>query len=246
MRVHSSIRRFPRSSLFACLLPLVLMGVSDCDHSGLIAAWNFNDAGGEQVRNKWPGPIAASTGEGEITLDGWGGGTEDFEGTARNALLGDSPGSSLTLVSGAAVSGNGTSVDVSLSTEGYQRIVASFATRGTFFGFDRGQWSWSTDGKLFTSVGVDTASNSRDWEVATVDLSDFRAVDDQKKLTLRYTPDGSHAPAAGLETWGNTRESGIVNQAILDSRRQSDLYRQTSARSSSAQRNPEPQRRHHR
>jgi hypothetical protein len=199
MRTHSPIRRFPALSFFASMLPLVLMGVTDCSGSGgLIAAWNFNEAGGEQARNKWPGPIAASTGVGEISLDGWGGGTEDFEGTQLNALFGDAPGSSLTLVAGPAVSGNGTPVDVSISTAGYQRIVASFATRGTFFGFNQGTWSWSTDGNVFTEVDADTSSNSRDWEVVTVDLSDFRGVDDQPHLTVRFMPHGSVSTAANV------------------------------------------------
>ncbi|MBW2417567.1 MAG: hypothetical protein JRH19_03435, partial [Deltaproteobacteria bacterium] len=207
MRIQTSSRHSNLLSLLLCALVFVCLGAPAAAAPTTIAYWNFNEGMGTDTRAKWSKQLPASKGSGYIFLYGFRGGTEDYEGTSLNALPYVAAGASLTLVSGAGVSANGSSVLVAFSTEGLQDVVVTFATRGTPLGMNEGHWEYSIDGISSTPVGENTASNIREWGVETVDLSEIDEIDDQPYVFLRYQLDGAMATAS------NTRIDNLMVSA---------------------------------
>ncbi|WP_428304746.1 PEP-CTERM sorting domain-containing protein [Lacipirellula sp.] len=168
-------------------------------HAALIAYWNFNalsittaslpGSGGV------PTTISADTGSGSLNLAGFLGTVDDFAGSTLNALGGDAAEESLSLVAagpaGGPYPGNGSYVDLQVSTSGYVDPIISFATRGTSTGFNTGAWSYSTNGVTFTPLVGNTASISTTFAVATLDMTGVAGVANQPSLTLRYTVSGA-------------------------------------------------------
>lgn len=158
-----------------------------------VAYWNFNSlsiatasapgAGGV------PTSITANQGTGTVSLTGWAGLVDDFGGSTINAISPDASGASLSLTSNA---GNGSFIEFQLNLADFGDPIITFATRGTSTGFNSGVWSYSVAGGAFTTIsGVNTATTSTTFALATVDLTTINAVDGQANVRLRYTLSGA-------------------------------------------------------
>lgn len=178
-----------------------------------VAYWNFNSlsiatasapgAGGV------PTSITANQGTGTVSLTGWTGLVDDFAGSTINAIAPDASGASLSLVSNA---GNNSFIELQLNLADFGDPIITFATRGTSSGFNSGVWSYSVAGGAFTTIsGVNTATTSTTFALATVDLSAINAVDGQANVRLRYTLSGA------TNTSGNNRIDNIQVNATMTS-----------------------------
>lgn len=178
-----------------------------------VAYWNFNSlsiatasapgAGGV------PTSITANQGTGTVSLTGWTGLVDDFAGSTINAIAPDASGASLSLVSNA---GNNSFIELQLNLADFGDPIITFATRGTSSGFNSGVWSYSVAGGAFTTIsGVNTATTSTTFALATVDLSAINAVDGQANVRLRYTLSGA------TNATGNNRIDNIQVNATMTS-----------------------------
>jgi endonuclease I len=178
-----------------------------------VAYWNFNSlsiatasapgAGGV------PTSITANQGTGTVSLTGWTGLVDDFGGSTINAIAPDASGASLSLVSNA---GNNSFIELQLNLADFGDPIITFATRGTSSGFNSGVWSYSVAGGAFTTIsGVNTATTSTTFALATVDLSAINAVDGQANVRLRYTLSGA------TNATGNNRIDNIQVNATMTS-----------------------------
>ncbi|MBE2281972.1 MAG: Ig-like domain-containing protein [Prosthecobacter sp.] len=178
-----------------------------------VAYWNFNSlsiatasapgAGGV------PTSITANQGTGTASLTGWTGLVDDFGGSTINAITPDASGASLSLVSNA---GNNSFIELQLNLADFGDPIITFATRGTSSGFNSGVWSYSVAGGAFTTIsGVNTATTSTTFALATVDLSAINAVDGQSNVRLRYTLSGA------TNATGNNRIDNIQVNATMTS-----------------------------
>lgn len=166
-----------------------------------VAYWNFNSlsiaTASAPGSGGVPTSIAANQGNGTLSLTGWTGLVDDFGGSTTNAIGLDTAGASLSLVSNA---GNGTYIELQLNLADYADPIVTFATRGTTTGFPTGSWSYSVGNGSFTTLaGVNTATTSTTFALATVDLSSIDALDGQANVRLRYTLSGA------TNTTGNNR-----------------------------------------
>ena len=156
-----------------------------------IASWNFDTT-------PYTSPIPASSGNGSISLTGWGGTFTNFGGVTGQALA----------LEGTA--GNGTYIEVDFSMAGYRGLSISFSTRGTSTGYTSGLWSWSANGGPFTTLpGVNTASTSSTFISETVDFSGQTALNNASTVRLRYTLSGASGSSP------NNRIDDLVLSAIL-------------------------------
>lgn len=174
-----------------------------------VAYWNFNSlviptasapgAGGV------PTSISVNQGTGTLSLTGWTGLVDDFGGSTINAISPDASGASLSVVSNA---GNNSYLELQLNLADFGDPIITFATRGTSTGFNSGVWSYSVAGGAFTTIsGVNTATTSTTFALATVDLSTINAVDGQANVRLRYTLSGA------TNTTGNNRIDNLLVSA---------------------------------
>lgn len=205
----------PRALLLVVLLPALALACSktgetateptpvalDCaPGSGeTLAAWSFNDGASAASRDAWPEEIPADFGCGVLRLSDWSGDTEDFEGTDLNARPDDKAGAALALVSGTQVKGNEGSFEIEFSTRGRRGVLVTFATRSTFLGFNHHTFSVSVDGERYFLLDEERVEDRRDaleWQTRVLDLRGFPELDDQPRVILRYTLDGSEATAA--------------------------------------------------
>lgn len=183
----------------SCLAALVLVSPVSSLRADLIANWNFNSlsisTASAPGSGGVPTTIAPSSGAGNLSLAGWGGLVDDFAGSDVNLVASDATGGSLSLVAGGSAApfpGNGTSIDIQLNLADFSDPVVTFATRGTASGFDTGTWSYSVGGAGFVTIsGVNTATRTTSYALATVDLSAINAVDGQADVVLRYTLGGA-------------------------------------------------------
>jgi len=192
--------------------PLTLLAIL-MTASGLpadtVAYWNFNSlligtasapgAGGV------PPSITANQGTGTVSLTGWTGLVDDFAGSTINVQGTDPAEESLSLVSSA---GNSSFIELQLNLADFGDPIITFATRGTTSGYNSGTWSYSVAGGAFTPIsGVNTASISGTFALATVDLTSINAVDGQANVRLRYTLSGA------TSTNGNNRIDNLLVSA---------------------------------
>lgn len=177
----------------------------------LIAYWNQNS-------NSLPGggfgfevgdfPQSADSGSGTIELVNFDATTtgseytkiDSFAGTTLNALFSDSSGGSLSIIGSG---NNGMSVVIQVDTTGFEDIIVSWAQRGTSTGFNSREFSYSTDGMNFTSVGTDSGILTSSWVTETYDLSTVSAIDNQSSVFFRITVNGASS------TNGNNRFDNI-------------------------------------
>ena len=196
-RSQKSVMKITSSLLLS--VTLLALGASNAG-AALIAYWNFNGLLITTASNPGSGgvptSISADSGTGTVGLSGWGGTVDDFAGSTINALNSNPSEESLSLIaggpSGGPYPGNGTYITINFSMTGYENPVVTFATRGTSTGFDTGTWSWSANGTNFTPIaGVNTATRSTSFALATVDLSTLNILDRVSNVTLRYTLSGA-------------------------------------------------------
>jgi hypothetical protein len=188
--------------------------------AALVAYWNFNGlsiaSASAPGSGGVPASIAADSGTGTVGLFNWGGKVDDFGGSSINVMNADPAEESLSLISGGSTGGpflgNDTFITIDFSMAGLEDPVVTFATRGTSTGFDTGTWSWSIDGSSFTAVaGVNTATQSTSFGIATVDLSGIDTLDYASSVTLRYMLSGATSSS------GNNRIDNIQINAVPES-----------------------------
>ena len=160
-----------------------------------IASWNFD-------ATPYPTPIPASSGNGSISLAGWGGTFTNFGGAS--GATGDN---ALALV---GTGGNGTYIEIDFSMTGHRGLGIAFDTRGTSTGYSSGLWSWSANGGPFTTLpGVNTATTSTSYSAKTVDFSGQPGLDNATSVRLRYTLSGATGSSP------NNRIDNLVLSATL-------------------------------
>lgn len=206
-------REFPALMKRPLLSLLTVLMTASGALADTVAYWNFNSlsiatasapgAGGV------PTSITANQGTGTASLTGWTGLVDDFGGSTINAITPDASGASLSLVSNA---GNNSFIELQLNLADFGDPIITFATRGTSSGFNSGVWSYSVAGGAFTTIsGVNTATTSTTFALATVDLSAINAVDGQSNVRLRYTLSGA------TNATGNNRIDNIQVNATMTS-----------------------------
>lgn len=182
-----------------CLLASAILSATSLSRADLVASWNFNSlaigTASAPGSGGVPTAVVSSAGAGTLSLAGWGGLIDDFAGSDVNLVAPDATGGSLSLVSGGSAApfpGNGTYVEIQLNLADFSDPIATFATRGTSSGFNSGTWSYSVGGGPFTTLsGVNTATTSTSYALATVDLTAIDAIDGQSDVRLRYTLSGA-------------------------------------------------------
>ena len=150
-----------------------------------------------------------------MSLSGWGGTVDDFGGSDVNAIAPDATGASLSLVAGGTAApfpGNGSYLEIQLNLADFSDPIVTFATRGTSTGFDTGSWSYSVGGGSFTTVaGINTATRSTTYALATLNLAAINAIDGQSNVRLRYTLSGAGSAS------GNNRIDNLQVNATQSS-----------------------------
>lgn len=174
----------------ACLLLLLLLSAAaHAQEHELIAYWHFNDPA--STGTPWPQPLAADRGAGTLTYS-FASGLETFAGTIENARDGAPAGSSLTVQGGPGLANNGGYLEIQLSAAAYERLVLSYATRGTGTGFDTQRAAFSVDGgQTWTEIGTETRSRQTTYFVVRYDLSDVAALDRAPNVRFRLTFSGA-------------------------------------------------------
>ncbi len=182
------------------LVLLAAMGIAVSASADIVAYWNFNGlsiaTASAPGSGGVPTSISADQGAGTLSLTGWSGTVDDFAGSTINAIAPDAAEESLSLVAGGPAGGpypgNGKYMQLNFSMTGLADPIVTFATRGTSTGFDTGTWSWSTDGSTFTPIaGLNTATRSTTFALATADLSAINGLDGASIAYLRYTLSGA-------------------------------------------------------
>jgi endonuclease I len=157
-------------------------------------SWNFDSVA---TTNK---TLTANVGQGSLSLSNWGGSFTNYSGRTS---------SSLGLVAGPGMAGNGTSVDFNFSMTGFRSLSLSFYTQGTSGGFNSGFWSASTDGINFTTnTSTNTARTSSGFVSRFVDFSFLSWLNDAANVIIRYTLSGA------TSTNGNNRIDDLVFSAV--------------------------------
>ncbi len=206
-----------KNVLFATAAVVALAGSAQAD---LLAYWNFNNSiagnpsGNLGVLTPAGGPTwAADLGSGSLSTnitvntsetvnDGTFG---TFAGNVLNALNADPSGGALAVQSGAGNVNNGNYFQFAVSSLGFQDVVLTYATRGTSSGFTSHDFSFSTDGINFTSLGSQPAVITSTWAVTTLDLSAVPAADNAAGLIVRITLNG----ATSTNGLGNNRFDNV-------------------------------------
>jgi hypothetical protein len=188
--------------LRATALAVLLLALSPLSASAqdLIHYWNFNAGATGSAGNQWPSPVPATQGSGVLTHDLAA--TDNFGGSPLNARGGDGPGGSFSAVGEAS---NGRSFQLNVSTQGYENLVLTYATRGTASGFDSQRAEFSVDGgSTWTHIGTETGSRATTFYAVTYDLSPFEALNNRANAILRFTLSGA------TSTNGNNRFDNIT------------------------------------
>ncbi len=173
----------------------------------LIAAWDFPASTTSTAAPNTPAIFAATVGAGSLDVSAFAATIPNpertmFGGTTLNAFSGGDAGSTAALAL-ANSSANGESIVFSLNMSLYENLMLSFATRGTSTGFNSHQWSFSTDGNIYTDFGVNTAVTATSFVVKTVDFSSVTALDGDDSVFIKLTVNG----ASGVS--GNNRLDNI-------------------------------------
>lgn len=123
-----------------------------------------------------------------------------FGGSTLNALPGDAAGQALAirgLGTNAAPDTNGKYVQFQFDTTGFNNIQMTWAERGTTAGPTGIAISISTDGTNFTSAGSFVPTNNSNFNLRTVNLSAFPALNNAATAYVRYTFTGYTSSSGG-------------------------------------------------
>ncbi|MDP1622334.1 MAG: T9SS type A sorting domain-containing protein [Bacteroidales bacterium] len=154
-------------------------------------------ADGTNVSSLWVTTVSGN----ELTTFG---GTTLNDPREGGAIL---AGNAYTAVGGTGFSSNGKSMVFKFSMSALQNAVVSFAIRGTSTGFNVHQWAWSINGTSFTDFGPNTADNSANFVLKTLDLSAISQINGAPIVYLRLTFSGASNVS------GNNRLDNIVIRA---------------------------------
>lgn len=176
------------------LVAAAALSVAVPAQAALVAYWNFNNLPAITTANTPANlgitSIAANTGAGTISLAGYDGNIDDFNGSTVNAISPDVAGASLSLIAGgssAPFPGNGDPVDVTFSTTGLEDPILTFASQRTTTGFTGNTWEYSVNGGAFVAVpGAIPVVPASSYALVTLDFSTLDAVDNAASVTLRY------------------------------------------------------------
>ncbi len=116
-------------------------------------------------------------------------------------------GNAYTPVAGTGMSANGKSMVFKFSMSALQNAVITLAIRGTASGFNFHQWAWSTDNITYTNVGPNTADNSTNFVLKTLDLTSVTQINGAPDVYLKITFSGA------TSTGGNNRLDNVVIHA---------------------------------
>lgn len=189
----------------------------------LIHYWNFNDNASvtaittPTLSYVTGAAITAFAGTMPSEIDFAGGTGQNFNVENLNAQNGDPSGAHLRFNDPV-----GGSLTFALPTTGYENIVIKFATRRSGSGAGTQVWSYSTDGITFTALS-NVIPNNGDPALATLDLSDIPAVDNNANFKLKVEfeigtgGDGGNNRFDNFTAHGNTIGGGdtIAPVAVL-------------------------------
>jgi phosphatidylserine/phosphatidylglycerophosphate/cardiolipin synthase-like enzyme len=153
----------------------------------LIHYWNFNNPASG---TPWPQPIAATVGSGSITYS-FQSGVVTFAGTTFNARQGSSAGDAFVVQGGPGLANNNQHFQLNISTQGYESLRLTYATRGTATGFNMQRTEFSVDGGAsWTHIGTETGSRATTFYGVEYNLASFTALNNAPNVIIRFTLDG--------------------------------------------------------
>ncbi len=172
----------------------------------LIHYWNFNDNTtvvtlATPTQTIGGATITAFTGTASELAIGTG---QNFDVLNLNAQNGDAAGTHLRFNNPI-----GGSLEFALPTVGYENIIVKFATKRSGSGAGTQTWSYSTDGITYTVLTTVTPVDG-DPELATLDLSDIEAADNNANLKLKVEFTEAPGGAAGNNRFDNFTVNGTA------------------------------------
>jgi hypothetical protein len=194
------------------LLSATLLAIGASNAGGAVVAyWNFNSLTTSTNNGT---SYAATSGSGTITVGvaasdqaGSNRGINSFGGTTNNVLNSDPAGQALTVQGGASesatpVQNNGATLTIEVDLTGMEDVIVSYATQKTNTGFNSNQFSYSTDGIGYTSVGS-VYDLTTSFALKTFNLSSYSVLDNDSTVYFRITFNGATSNA------GNNRIDNI-------------------------------------
>jgi hypothetical protein len=215
MKHFFSFKALRLSSALAFLMMLAFAANSQTT----LAYWaqNNNDLpGGSFGFTPSSFPQAADVGAGSLTLQNFdmtlnaaGAYTyiQSFGGSTINAEAGFPAGGSLSPQGGAALSNNGMSIQLNVSTLGYENIVLSWACQRTATGFDTVKVSYAANGIDFVNFSSIAVPSS--YALRSVNLSSIPGLNNNPNAAFRFTLSGA-SNATGNNRYDNIRVAGTA------------------------------------
>ncbi|MFN2512316.1 MAG: PEP-CTERM sorting domain-containing protein [Pyrinomonadaceae bacterium] len=179
--------------VFSAVLLLLLLWPAQQINADEIAIWNFNDS--DLVVDHGVGTLTTNFNLVNVLFTSGG--------TTTNARQGDVAGQSMTLQGGTSNANNGRTLNLNVSTFGFNNIVISFATLRTSTGFNSNQFQYSLDGVAFIDFGVPYTPPLA-FGLVTFDLSGISGVSDNPNAAFRIVFNGATSAA------GNNRIDNLV------------------------------------
>ena len=181
----------------------LVLAVALPGRAALIAAWDFPTL---TAAPGTPATFTATVGSGSLDASAFISSAVNpqrtmFGGTVLNAFAGGDAGTIAALAL-ANNSANGKSIIFSLDMSLYQDLVLSFALRGTSTGFNSHQWAYSSDGTSYTPFGANTADNTANFVLKSVDFSSINILDGDASVFIKLTVTGA-TTAAGNNRFDN-------------------------------------------
>jgi hypothetical protein len=189
------------------LCSALCLGTSSTMMANLIVGWDFHELATSTIT---PYSLPATVGSGTIDLSAFSNvptiTLTNFAGSTINVFAGgdQTAGGALSLQ---GVAANGLAVKFAFSTQGYQNIDLSFATRGTSSGFDLHAWSWSLDDVQYTDFTSFAANKTSTWSTEDVNFSSVSALNNAPTVYLKLTLSGATA-ATGNNRLDNLQITG--------------------------------------
>jgi hypothetical protein len=182
--------------VFCALFTLFLLWPAQQVNADEIAIWNFNDS--DLVVDHGAGTLTTNFNLVNVLFT--------LGGTSMNARQGDVAGQSMTLQGGTSNANNGRTLNLNVSTIGFNNIVISFATLRTSTGFNSNQFQYSLDGVAFINFGA-PYTPPLTFGVITFDLSSISGVNDNPNAAFRIVFNGATSAS------GNNRIDNLVVEA---------------------------------
>ncbi|MDQ3174977.1 MAG: PEP-CTERM sorting domain-containing protein [Acidobacteriota bacterium] len=179
--------------VFWAFLTLLMLWPAQHVNADEIAIWNFNDS--NLVVDYGTGTLTTNFNLVNVLFT--------LGGTSTNARQGHVAGQAMTLQGGTSNANNGRTVNLNVSTVGWNNIVISFATQGTSTGFNSNQFQYSLDGVAFINFGA-PYTPPLTFGLVTFDLSSISGVNDNPNAAFRIVFNGATSAS------GNNRIDNLV------------------------------------